>query len=68
MERQLGVSELPESVISWLSTVEGCPLSGVPLYLFMMGSYVPSSVLASLRVAPAECSSWFVIQEKRLNE
>ena len=30
MEGQSGLSEL--SVISWVSTVEGCPLSGVPLY------------------------------------
>ena len=29
MEGQLGLSEL--SVISWMSAVEGCPLSGVPL-------------------------------------
>ena len=27
---QSGLSEL--SVISWVSAVEGCPLSGVPLY------------------------------------
>ena len=64
MEGQLGVSELPESVISWLSTVEGCPLRGVPLYLLYDGN-VPSSALTSLRVVPAECSSWFVIQEKK---
>ena len=30
MEGQSGLSEL--SVISWVSAVEGCPLSGVPLY------------------------------------
>ena len=30
MEGQLGLSEL--SVISWVSTFEGCPLDGVPLY------------------------------------
>ena len=30
MEEQSGLSEL--SVISWVSAVEGCPLSGVPLY------------------------------------
>ena len=30
MEGQLGLSEL--SVISWVSTFQGCPLSGVPLY------------------------------------
>ena len=29
MEKQSGLSEL--SVISWVSAVEGCPLSGVPL-------------------------------------
>ena len=31
MERQSGLSEL--SVISWVSAIEGCPLSGVPLYV-----------------------------------
>ena len=31
MEGQSGLSEL--SVISWVSAFEGCPLSGVPLYL-----------------------------------
>ena len=31
MEGQSGVSEL--SVISWVSAVEGCPLSRVPLYI-----------------------------------
>ena len=30
MAIQLGLSEL--SVISWVSAIEGCPLSGVPLY------------------------------------
>ena len=30
MEKRSGLSELP--VISWVSVVEGCPLSGVPLY------------------------------------
>ena len=30
MERQSGLSEL--SVISWVSAIQGCPLSGVPLY------------------------------------
>ena len=30
MEKRSGHSEL--SVISWVSTVEGCPLSGVPLH------------------------------------
>ena len=30
MEEQSGLSEL--SVISWVSAVEGCPLSRVPLY------------------------------------
>ena len=32
MERQSGLSEL--SVISWVSAIQGCPLSGVPLYLY----------------------------------
>ena len=32
MEGQSGLSEL--SVISWVSTVQGCPLSGVPLYYY----------------------------------
>ena len=30
MEGQSGLSEL--SVLSWLSAIKGCPLSGVPLY------------------------------------
>ena len=30
MEGQSGLSEL--SVISWVSAIQGCPLSGVPLY------------------------------------
>ena len=30
MEKQSGLSEL--SAISWVSAVEGCPLSGIPLY------------------------------------
>jgi len=39
MEKRSGLSEL--SVISWVSAVEGCPLSGVPLYyvaLFTTGA------------------------------
>ena len=31
MEKRSGLSEL--SVISWVFAVEGCPLSGVPLYM-----------------------------------
>ena len=31
MEGQSGLSKL--SVISWVSAIQGCPLSGVPLYL-----------------------------------
>ena len=34
MEGQSGLSEL--SVISWVSAVEGCPLSGVPLYMYII--------------------------------
>ena len=37
MEVQSGHSEL--SVISQVSAVEGCPLSGVPLYLSICPSY-----------------------------
>ena len=33
MEKRSGLSEL--SVILWVSTIEGCPLSGVPLYMYM---------------------------------
>ena len=36
MERQSGLSEL--SVISWVSAIEGCPLSGVPLYIMANAS------------------------------
>ena len=38
MNGQLGLSEL--FVISWVSAVEGCPLSGVPLYI--TSAYVPA--------------------------
>ena len=31
MEGQSGLSEL--SFISWVSAIQGCPLSGVPLYI-----------------------------------
>ena len=41
MEGQSGLSEL--SVISWVSAFEGCPLSGVPLY-------VPNSMLNSISI------------------
>ena len=34
MEKQSGPEGL--SVISWVSAVEGCPLSGVPLYILIM--------------------------------
>ena len=36
MEGQSGLSEL--SIISWVSAVEGCPLSEVPLYCYHMPS------------------------------
>ena len=32
MEGQSGLSDLSVTCILWVSTVEGCPLSGVPLY------------------------------------
>ena len=43
MEKQSGLSEL--STISWVSAVEGCLLSGVPLYcksvqLTIIGTYL----------------------------
>ena len=39
MEKRSGLSEL--SVISWVSAIEGCPLSGAPLYfLSFMYNYV----------------------------
>ena len=34
MECQSGLSEL--SVISWVSAIQGCPLSGVPLYSLIL--------------------------------
>ena len=34
MEKQSGLSEL--SVISWVSAVEGCPSSRVPLYILYL--------------------------------
>ena len=44
MERQWGLSEL--SAILWVSAVEGCPLSGVPLYIIS----VPYTVSDTLSV------------------
>ena len=38
MEKQSGLSEL--SIISWASAVEGCLLSGVPLYMVSIGRVV----------------------------
>ena len=40
MEEQSGLSEL--SVISWASAIQGCPLSGVPLYynIFCANMYI----------------------------
>ena len=38
MKKRLGLSEL--SVISWVSAIEGCPLSRVPLYMSNMYTYI----------------------------
>ena len=38
---------------------------GVFHCIYCMMGMLPSSALASLRAVPAECSSWFVIQEKK---
>jgi len=38
MEKWSRLSEL--SVISWVPAVEGCPLSGVPLYAYMQKTQV----------------------------
>ena len=43
MEGQSGLSEL--SVLSWVSTVEGCPLRGVPLYCNYMYMYNLTDIL-----------------------
>ena len=57
MEGQLGLSEL--SVLLWVSAVEGCPLSGVPLYkyfqerrktncvVYVLAAYIAAVVCAS---------------------
>ena len=55
----MGLSEL--SVISWVSAVEGCPLSGAPLYTFSAVDLLlftvtyPYTSLPSLRLSPGEC-------------
>ena len=46
MEGQSGHSEL--SVISWVSAVEGCPLSGVPLYYMYLADAYSASLSASV--------------------
>ena len=43
MEGQSGLSEL--SVISWMSAVQGCPLSGVPLYNFSHFIFVATVIV-----------------------
>ena len=46
MEGQSELSEL--SVISWVSAVEGCPLSGVPLYIHCIcGQYTINIIRSS---------------------
>jgi len=42
-EKQLRLSEL--SIISWVSTVEGFPLSKVPLYTYTEISYTVNFIL-----------------------
>ena len=48
MEGQSGLSEL--SVISWVSTIQGCPLSVVPLYTILSLGFFPDCF--------EECSSF----------
>jgi len=48
MEGQSGLSEL--SVISWVSAVEGCPLSGVPLYLHKSLRYFVNLLCSMLKI------------------
>ena len=52
MEGQSGLSEL--SLISWVSAVEGCLLSGVPLYRLALEKVVIVDTSVSL---PAEVRS-----------
>ena len=50
MEGQSGLSEL--SVISWVSAIQGCPLSGVPLYSihYLQYTYSIHYLHASIKV------------------
>ena len=49
MDWQSGLSEL--SVISWVSAVQGCPLSGVPLYITRWLSLVVLTCAAHFQMA-----------------
>ena len=44
MEGQSGLSELP--VISWVSAFQGCPLSGVPLYIHSLTPALTQTLIA----------------------
>ena len=46
MEWQSGLSEL--SVISWVSAIQGCPLSGVPLYIISFNVFYSSNVALAI--------------------
>ena len=49
MERHLGLSEL--SVILLVSAIEGCPLSGVPLYIgSLFGVFLALGTIALAKV------------------
>ena len=53
MEIQSGHSEL--SVVSQVSVVEGCPLSGVPLYMYMLtpvNGYLTMNLIIILSYPP----------------
>ena len=56
MEEQSGLSEL--SILSWVSTVEGCLLRGVPLYCNYM--YMYSLIDISIYSTKAYCSLMYV--------
>ena len=72
MGGQSGLSEL--SVISWVSAFEGCPLSGVPLYLIIAAPvlhftwYRFAGALATLCKSPTHAYSVSSSMQNQLTE
>ena len=61
MEGQSGLPEL--SIISWMSAVEGCPLSGVVyvcvLLVLILSQYFPYCLFSSKVTAPQDAHKQF---------